>query len=450
MMLPQNMHEIVPVAVERVLDSLVGGTALCTVAWTWLRVARRQNSASRFLILFILLIGIALLPLFGLSWLARSGGSGTAETHSLITLPAGSAESLFIVWAAIALALLTRVAFGFVQFERLKNSCVAVDRASLDPQVRMALQGCTRAVELCVSDRVNVPTALGLAAPAKIVIPAWLMDQISPQELHHLVLHEAAHLRRWDDWTNFAQRVLGALFFFHPALWWLQGRISLEREMACDECVLAETGDARSYARSLANMAERSFARRTMALAQAAVSRLHDTTLRVARILSPATRKGHSPIGMIATAAAFGSISVAVALFSPDLVKFSQPAQPELLGAEAAPVPQHATVKVVPASLKVSASAPKQTLALAKPNRKTSPVAQVPPDREAMARVERPSLFLPVRATADQPATVTQPAMLVVYQEMVSSDGSVVVVERTYWHVVLHQSISHKEPARTT
>src|SRR3954451_5128654 len=104
--MPVNVHEIIPIAVEQTLDSLAGGIVLCGVAWTWLRVAYRQNSASRFFILFILLIGIAVLPFVGLSFASKVSA---LETHSLFTLPAHLAEYLFIAWAAVASALLARV-----------------------------------------------------------------------------------------------------------------------------------------------------------------------------------------------------------------------------------------------------------------------------------------------------------------------------------------------------
>jgi hypothetical protein len=99
------------------------------------------------------------------------------------------------------------------------------------------------------------------------------------------LLHELAHLRRWDDWTNLAQKVVKALFFFHPAVWWIEKKASLEREMACDDAVLAETTSARAYAECLAHLAEKTLIQRSVALAQAALGRVRQTSLRVARIL---------------------------------------------------------------------------------------------------------------------------------------------------------------------
>src|ERR1700744_2793224 len=107
MMLPG--HEIIPVAVERTLDSLAGGMVLSGAAWAWLRVARRQNSASRFIILFILLIGIAVLPMVGLSWIGHASQTRASAVHSLVTLPQNAAAYIFLAWAIIAIAGLARI-----------------------------------------------------------------------------------------------------------------------------------------------------------------------------------------------------------------------------------------------------------------------------------------------------------------------------------------------------
>ena len=105
----------------------------------------------------------------------------------------------------------------------LRQGCVPVDVASLDPVLQETLQRypMKRSVALCTSEQVRVPTAIGLVKPA-VVIPRWVMKELSPAELNQIVLHELAHLRRWDDWTNLAQQLVKAIFFFHPAVWWIE------------------------------------------------------------------------------------------------------------------------------------------------------------------------------------------------------------------------------------
>ena len=118
-----------------------------------------------------------------------------------------------------------------------------------------------------------------------MVIPSWTMQELSATELNAILLHELAHLRRRDDWTNLVQKIVGALLFFHPAVWWIEKKLALEREMACDDLVLAQTASPRAYAECLVSLAEKSLLRRGIALAQAAVDRLRQVTLRVSQIL---------------------------------------------------------------------------------------------------------------------------------------------------------------------
>jgi hypothetical protein len=83
-----------------------------------------------------------------------------------------------------------------------------------------------------------------------------LVDALSDSELEHIVLHELSHLKRWDDWTNLAQKFIEAVLPIQPAIYWIGRRMSLEREMACDDWVIAVTGTARRYASSLVKVAE--------------------------------------------------------------------------------------------------------------------------------------------------------------------------------------------------
>ena len=112
-----------------------------------------------------------------------------------------------------------------------------VDLATLDPSVAQTLSDfrAVRSVQLCSSEDLCVPTAVGFFRPS-VVLPNWALTELTPAELNAVLLHEFAHLQRWDDWTNLAQKVLRALFFFHPAVWFVENRLSLEREMAWKEC----------------------------------------------------------------------------------------------------------------------------------------------------------------------------------------------------------------------
>jgi beta-lactamase regulating signal transducer with metallopeptidase domain len=277
-----SLQSVAQVSAERILNCTVEGMVIALLAWLVLRAVGPQNSNTRFAVWFAALLGIATLPLFG-NWAGR--GAGMAQ-RSEITMPASWALYIFAAWLLVAAAGLLRVGLGFWHLHRLRKSCVPVDIATLDPVLGKTLKefDSPRPARLCVSDRLRVPTAIGFTKPL-VVIPSWTMEELSAAELNTILLHELAHLRRRDDWTNLVQKILGALLFFHPAVWWIEKKLALEREMACDDMVLSSTTTPQAYAECLVSLAEKSFLRRGLALAQAAVDRLRNVTLRVAQIL---------------------------------------------------------------------------------------------------------------------------------------------------------------------
>jgi hypothetical protein len=168
-----------------------------------------------------------------------------------------------------------------------------------------------------------VPTAIGFRNPA-IILPTWMLETTPAEDLNYVLLHEVAHLRRRDDWTNLAQKILKAILFFLPSIWWIERRLSLDREMACDDAVLAHSGSPRGYAECLARVAERSFLRRQFALAQAAVGRVRQLTARVTMILDPdrprATQLWKPAVPFVMVLAGLCGLP---ASFTPELVRFA-------------------------------------------------------------------------------------------------------------------------------
>ncbi len=278
------LHAIAQYSALRIVDTLAEGTVIALFAAALLRIARRQSAGTRFAIWFSALIAIATLPL--IATLSSDPNLSARITHAAIIVPDSWALYAFAAWALIAGYFLIGIARALLHLRALRNNATPLDPASLDPVLQATLRrnATRRGVVVCTSQKVRVPTALGLTRPA-IVIPLWAMQELSAAELNQIFLHELAHLRRWDDWTNLAQQFVRALFFFHPAVWWIENNASLEREIACDDAVLAETASPRAYAECLAHLAERSFVQRSVALAQAAIGRIRQTSSRVARIL---------------------------------------------------------------------------------------------------------------------------------------------------------------------
>jgi Leucine-rich repeat (LRR) protein len=78
---------------------------------------------------------------------------------------------------------------------------------------------------------------------------------MAPGAVEAILAHEFAHIRRWDRWINLLQRLVEALLFFHPVVWWLSKRISIEREHCCDNVALQVCADRAVYVRALLSLA---------------------------------------------------------------------------------------------------------------------------------------------------------------------------------------------------
>jgi len=331
-----NIQWLAALFLDRMLISVVGGTALVAAVSLLLYLVPKKNSQTRFAVWLATLLAVAVLPLLRVQW--PSHHPQYVNGHPLITIPAAWATYLILFWAVIAIAGLLRVAVALWTLRRLRRNSTQVPIPLLDGELGAAITELRekRPVSLLVSPLVNVPGAIGFWRPA-VVLPPWLAEDLSAIELKYVVLHELAHLRRWDDWTTLAQELVKALLFFHPGVWWIERKLFLDREMACDDAVLARAGSARVYAQCLARVAEKSFLRRQFALAQAAVDRMRQLSLRLAQILDedrPRARGLWKPALPVVTAfALFFAFSASRA---PELVRISD-TPPMLAAAHSSP-----------------------------------------------------------------------------------------------------------------
>ena len=312
---------IAQVVVGRVLNSLPEGLLLALSAWLLLRVLGRQNARTRFAVWIVALCGVAVLPFLG-SHASVAHAAGFAP-HAELEIPAFWAILLVALWIPLAALAFARVLIGLWQVRSIRRACVEIELAALDPALRDTLQSASgRPVRVLVSESARVPAALGFRRPA-IVLPAWCLREMTASELQPILIHELAHLERRDDWTNLLQKLVRAVFFFHPAVWWIDRRLAVEREMACDDAVLASIGNARAYAGSLVGLLERSCARRGWSMAQAAVSRAREVSQRIARILSGGAATTHIGRGALGMATALCAASFGLFALAPQLVGFA-------------------------------------------------------------------------------------------------------------------------------
>jgi hypothetical protein len=145
-------------------------------------------------------------------------------------------------------------------------------------------------------------------------------------------MHEMEHLRRGDDWTNLLQKVCLVLFPINPVLLWVERRLCLERELACDDSVLRSSCGRKAYALCLAHLAEHSMLRRGFSLVLGALERQSELVRRVHRILRrPAESMGRRQAALVTASLVIAVIvGAAVLARSPQLVSFTAPLHPAM------------------------------------------------------------------------------------------------------------------------
>jgi beta-lactamase regulating signal transducer with metallopeptidase domain len=317
------MQGVAQLWVERALNSLPEGLLLALFAWLVLRLIGRQSAGTRFAVWFMALIAVPGLSVLGTFHL-NEARVFPATLNSQIVVPAIWAEVIFAGWVIAASVGLARLGIGLWQVRKIRKSSTEIDVSQFGPVVEDVFQqhSAGRNIRLAVSESIKVPAAIGFWKPV-IVLPAWTLQELAPGDLQPILIHEMTHLQRRDDWTNLLQKIVRAIFFFHPAVWWIDSKLSLEREMACDDAVLANTGNPRAYASCLIDLLEKSCARRGWTMAQAAVHRAKDLSLRITQILDskrPASTRVWKPA--VALTSIFSLVCVGVSYCTPKLVAF--------------------------------------------------------------------------------------------------------------------------------
>lgn len=113
-----------------------------------------------------------------------------------------------------------------------------------------AQMGIRRKVRFLLSEVVKDPITFRLLRPV-ILLPTSLMTGLEPKQIELLLLHELAHVRRYDFTINILQTLVEIVFFYHPALWWISRNIRATREHCCDDAVLAVQNQPVLYAEAL-------------------------------------------------------------------------------------------------------------------------------------------------------------------------------------------------------
>jgi beta-lactamase regulating signal transducer with metallopeptidase domain len=190
------------------------------------------------------------------------------------------------LWVLGVTVLALRSLGGWMMLQRLRTSAstdVPADMEATFERICVAL-GLRRTVMLRVSSALAGPVTVG-ALRAMVLLPLSAVTSLGPDELEVVLAHELAHVRRADFFWNLVQTLAETLFFFHPAVWWIGGRIRHERELCCDDLALTVCPNPVVYASALFRLEQHRSRHWRMAMALDGHQSSQTLRMRIARIL---------------------------------------------------------------------------------------------------------------------------------------------------------------------
>lgn len=335
-------------------DSVWEGAVIFAVVWSALRLLRNLGASTRYAIWLCTLLALVIVPAGtiilsshaaqqsatasaadisdatmdvapapGAVTYNGSAGVGAlpASANARITVSQGVVMGVAMLWAFVAAARLALLLWNFQQLAQIRASA--------------RLWSERYAYPVWISDTVTVPIAVGFLRPA-VLLPAALIDEQSADAVAAIVLHEIAHLRRFDVWTNALARVTDAVLALNPAAWLVLRQLAVEREIACDDAVVNQLGSGDTFARALATIAT-SNRRGVPMAAPSALGSQQSVITRIEHLLDAHPRRLRLSLSALGGALMFlAIIAILMQTISPVLAYSPQSAAPPSLHVAAA------------------------------------------------------------------------------------------------------------------
>jgi beta-lactamase regulating signal transducer with metallopeptidase domain len=219
------------------------------------------------------------------------------EIEAAVTPVPQSAARTNIDWTSVAWvvwSLFTSLLLARIVASHRRMNVLLEESGPADPAWNKLIEELTatrrirRAVNVRMTEAVSVPAIVGVLRPT-LLLPADA-DEWDEETRRAVVLHELAHVARWDALAQLVGQIACAVYWFIPLTWYGARRASALREHASDDEVLLAGVRASAYAERLLHLAKGagSADMQLAALAMARPSRMRE---RVVAILDPSARR---------------------------------------------------------------------------------------------------------------------------------------------------------------
>jgi beta-lactamase regulating signal transducer with metallopeptidase domain len=147
------------------------------------------------------------------------------------------------------------------------------------------------ALRIRMTTRQISPMVIGIFKPC-VIVPAAILSGLNTEQVEAILVHELAHIRRYDHFLMIIQAVISQILFFHPVAWYFSSEINRERENCCDDLVIKSFPNPINYIKALTMIQELNV--NGQVPANALLGRSKRLLGRVKRLLK--TEKRHAPV----------------------------------------------------------------------------------------------------------------------------------------------------------
>lgn len=275
------MHDVMALGAT-LLHSLWQATLLAAVLWLVAHYARtsapfRYRLAYGTLLLQLVLSVITFLHYYTPA--PRFEGTIKRVMIDFVAVPADTADpsflsdptfwmtTLVVCWLLSTLVGTSKLLVSFGRVRRMQRTFGRAISPALSATVTSLAHriGYRGRLSVRIGETLSAPVLIGHLRPI-LLFPVAIVNQLTTEEAETVILHELAHLRRYDHWFNLLQCVIEVLYYYHPAVHWIGARIREEREYCCDDLVLAYGPGRLPYARALLHYGELAVTQPTTAL----------------------------------------------------------------------------------------------------------------------------------------------------------------------------------------
>jgi beta-lactamase regulating signal transducer with metallopeptidase domain len=310
--------------VDALLNWLWQGSLVVLAMAAFVKGTSRFLAArSRYLLWWLAFAGVLAVPILPEwpTWQTTRPPPAIAESAAILSLPAevdASTPWLVTVWVAGGLLGIVRLALSVGAAGRARRACKPFPE---DREARLRYWTVIRKrgirTRLSVSDQVMTAAVLGIRAPV-IALSPDVLARLSDDDLDSIVVHEWAHVQRFDAAANVVHRALHALFWMHPAIWWIGRQLRLERETACDDRVVSITGSCLLKLAELSNESDPALP------APAALTR-SQLPARILRLLDPRRNSQQRGAGAATLLGAIFAAAATALIGGFDVINFAKP-----------------------------------------------------------------------------------------------------------------------------